>query len=189
MALPFIALAAVIGASVAHESTKSRYKDLEQLRHIAKENTDDLSVIKTPSDTYSSDTYVQPQPGSIVCCEVYNLFEHTGIWIDQDTIIELSNDGLVKAVSASRFLDERSGKNIFVACNARHQPIVLPGCESRALHSIFTYREYDVLENNCHRFTHYCLSGKDIKVSRFTRLNELLIDNVEQNIYWDKVKV
>jgi hypothetical protein len=189
MALPLIAFAAAVGTGVVHESTKTKYKNLEQLRLISQQDNKSLRVVKSPSDTYSSDVFVQPLPGSLVCCEVFNLFDHTGIWIDQDTIIELSHNGLVKAVSTSRFLDERSGKNIFVACNAKHQPIVIPECESRALNSVFTYREYDVLDNNCHRFAHFCLSGKDIKVSRFNRLNQLLIDMVEQNIYWDKVKV
>ena len=188
MALPLIAFAAAVGAGVVHESTKNKYKNLEQLRLI-NSNNKRLTVVKSPSDTYSSDVFVEPQPGSLVCCEVFNLFDHTGIWIDQDTIIELSNNGLVKAVSSHRFLDERSGKNIFVACNAKHQPIVLPNCEARALNSVFTYREYDLLENNCHRFAHYCLSGNDLKVARFGQLNQLLINMVKQNIYWDKVKV
>ena len=189
MALPLIVFAAAVGAGVAHESTKNKYKKIEQLRLISQEEKQALKVVKGPSDIYSSEDFVEPLPGSLVCCEVFNLFDHTGIWIDQDTIIELSHNGLVKAVSAERFLDERSGKNIFVACNAKHQPIVISGCESRALNNVFTYREYDLIDNNCHRFTHFCLSGHDIKVSRFARLNELLIDMVEQNIYWDKVKV
>ncbi|GHB74907.1 hypothetical protein GCM10008107_25570 [Psychrosphaera saromensis] len=189
MALPLIAIASVIGAGVAHESRKTKYKNLEQLRLSKATNSKNLTVVKSPSDNYSSDSYAEPLPGSLVCCEVFNLFDHSGIWIDQDTIIELSSNGLVKAVSANRFLADRSGENIFVACNAKHQPIIVEGCEDRAVNSVFTYREYDVLENNCHRFAYYCLSNKDVKVSRFARLNELLITMVEQNIYWDKVKV
>ncbi len=195
MALPLIAIAAALGAGALHEHNKNKYKRLELDRRQPEkpsgyEQHNRLSdVIKSPSDMYCSDIKVKPLPGSIVCCEVFNLLEHTGIWLDEDTIIELSNNGLVKAVSASRFLSARSGKNIFVACDQYHQPIVQEGCEQRALNSVFTYRGYDVIENNCHRFTHYCLSNDDREVSRFSRLNQLLIQLVNQNIYWDKVKL
>lgn len=195
MALPLIAIAAALGAGALHEHNKNKYKRLELDRYLPEKQTGyDLQntlreVIKSPSDTYCSDILVKPLPGSIVCCEVFNLLEHTGIWIDEHTIIELSNNGLVKAVSAARFLNERSGKNIFVACDQHHQPIVIEGCEKRALNSVFTYRGYDVIENNCHRFTHFCLSNDDREVSRFSRLNQILIQLVNQNIYWDKVKL
>ena len=43
----------------------------------------------------SSRRYVKPKMGSIVCCEIYQELEHTGVWIADDVIIELSNNGLV----------------------------------------------------------------------------------------------
>ena len=189
MALPIIAAGIALGAAVLHENTKSHYKKIERQRYKSDLFSDTKhEVKKMPSDTYSSNTRVVPKTGSLVCCEVYNVLEHTGIWIDNETIIELSNNGLIKAVSAHRFLTERSGKEIFVACDSSHQPIVLPGAAERAANRLYTFREYDLINNNCHRFSHYCLTGRDIKISRFSTLNNLIADKVRHHIYWDKVK-
>jgi len=188
MALPLVVAGIALGAAVLHESTKKHYKNLEINRKNSNpSDLDDNRVMKAPSDQYSRGHYIEPLPGSIVCCEVFNFLDHTGVWIDRETIIELSNNGLVKAVSAQRFLDERSGDNIFVACDHRHKPIVIDGCADRAISQIYSYREYDLIENNCHRFVNYCLTGNDVKISRFSSLNDQLLNVVEHNIYWDKV--
>lgn len=187
MALPVIA-AIALGVAALHESNKAQYKRIEQDR-LKDDSGSSLTVAKSPSDYYSSHTNVMPTPGSIVCCEVFNLLDHTGIWIDQDTIIELSDSGLVKSVSCQRFMEERSGKNLFVACNHQHEPIVIDGCESRAIQSVFSYREYDVINNNCHRFVNYCLTGVDSELTLFSSLNSQLANLSGRNIYWDKVKI
>ncbi|NVK25507.1 MAG: hypothetical protein HWE10_11310 [Gammaproteobacteria bacterium] len=209
MALPLIA-AIIAGATAIHQSNKSHYKKIEHKRKydslsdssfgeqkirsshftsIRNEAKYMPKVRKLPSDTYSNGLTVIPEAGSIVCCEVYGMFDHTGIWLDDETIIELSNSGLVKAVSSQRFLQERSGKNLFVACNNLHKPIVISGCEQRAVSNLFSYREYDVIDNNCHRFVNFCLSGRDIELTTFANLNKQLAKLSGQNIYWDKVKV
>lgn len=185
MALPIVA-AVALGAAVYHEAKKSHYKKLESERSSGVKDSRN-SVKKSPSDSYSSNIKVRPVAGSIVCCEVYGVLDHTGIWIDQDTIVELSNNGLVKAVSTQRFLDERSGDNIFIACDNRHQPIVIPEAIERAISSVFTYRGYDVIENNCHRFVNYCLTGTEQELTRFQSLNDSLFKLSGKNIYWDKV--
>ena len=189
MALPIIA-AVIAGVAVLHETNKKHYQRIEKKRssHQTRE-FDKTGVKKLPSDTYSSNTFVTPMPGSIVCCEVYNMLDHTGIWIDENSIIELSNSGLVKAVSTQRFLDERSGENMFVACDDQHVPIIIDGCEQRAINQIFSYREYDVINNNCHRFVNSCLSGQDIELTTFATLNKQLAKLSQKNIYWDKVNV
>ena len=191
MALPLIA-AIIVGATAIHQSNKSHYRKIEHKRRFDNANSDlatKLDVCKMPSDTYSSNTFVTPQAGSIVCCEVYSALDHTGIWIHDETIVELSNSGLVKAVSAQRFLKERSGEHLFVACDNAHIPIVIEGCDQRAINNLFSYREYDVITNNCHRFVNYCVSGRDSELTTFANLNKQLAIQSSKNIYWDKVKV
>lgn len=95
----------------------------------------------------------------------------------------------MKAVSAHRFLEERSGDNIFVACDSEHQPIVIEAVIERAISSVFTYRGYDVIDNNCHRFVNYCISGEEHEITRFQSLNEAIFTHCGKNIYWDKVKI
>ncbi len=187
MALPIIA-AVALGAAVYHETKKSHYKRLEAERFSS--TKDEKNVVKkSPSDNYASNIHVAPEAGSVVCCEVYGVLDHTGIWIDSDTIVELGNNGLVKAVSVERFLAERSGDNIFVACDHNHKAIVIPNAEQRAINEVFSYRGYDVIHNNCHRFVNYCLTGKERELTRFQSLNDSIFEISGKNIYWDKVKV
>lgn len=191
MALPLIAVGAVLASALVHEKNKKHYKRLDEKRYNTN-NSSTPKLVKEPSDTYgvhSTSKEVKPTIGSIVCCEVYNFVDHTGIWIDQNTIIELSNSGLVKAVSAERFLEERSGENMFVACDNRHQPIVIDGTAERAVNSVYTFREYDVINNNCHKFVTYCLTGQEHSISRFASLNKMLCEVANSNIYWDKAKI
>lgn len=189
MALPLIAAGLALGAAALHESTKNHYRNLELNRkNDDYSNISHSSISKTPSDTYDKGRTVAPVFGSIVCCEVYNCVDHTGIWIDRDTIIELSENGLVKAVSYERFLDDRSGDNMFVACDKKHNPIVIAGIGERAIANVYTYRDYDVIENNCHRFVHFCLTESDKKITRFKSLNEALSLQAGKTIFWDRVK-
>lgn len=187
MALPIIA-AVMLGAAVYHETKKSHYEKVERKRKDTQFDRKNV-VKKSPSDNYASNIRVTPEAGSIVCCGVYGVLDHTGIWIDRDTIIELSNSGLVKAVSAERFLNERSGDNIFVACDHEHKPIVVKETIERAINTVFTYRGYDVFENNCHRFVHYCITGEEREITRFQSLNDAIFKLRDKNIYWDKVKI
>lgn len=188
MGFPLI-LGCALGAAVIHELKKSSYNDIEHKRNFSSDGLTEARMKKAPSDQYGVYREVTPKPGSIVCCEVYGMLDHTGVWIDENTIVELSNSGLVKAVSANRFLKERSGKNIFVACDNHHQPIVLPKVEQRAIDMVFSYREYDVIENNCHRFVNHCIVGRDEELTRFQSLNKTIANKAQQNIYWDKVKL
>lgn len=186
MALPLIALAVVAGTAI-HQSQKRHYRKVEDKRRFAAYDKKSAAK-KDPSDTYSSHVAVEPKPGSVVCCEVFGMLDHTGIWIDKDTIVELSENGLVKAVSSERFLQERSGEHIYVACDRHHQPIIIPGAEQRAINSVFSYREYHLINNNCHRFVLDCLTGSNDKITRFQSLNEQLANLINDNIYWDKAK-
>ena len=114
-----------------------------------------------------SDVPVAPKNGAVVCCEVYNVLDHTGIWVD-DRIIELNGNGLVRAISPERFLAERSGEHIFIACDEFAEPLVTHCTEERAISHIYEYRNYDLLKNNCHRFVWEMVTGKELSAGAGT---------------------
>lgn len=120
-----------------------------------------------------SQTKVTPINGAVVCCEIYGVLDHTGIWLD-DGIVELSGNGLVRAISPQRFLDERSGNTIYVACDSKSNVLVQPDAAERTVAQIYSYRNYDVMTNNCHHFVWEMHSGQQTKVGRFGQLNEAL---------------
>ncbi|MDC8831237.1 hypothetical protein [Alteromonas gilva] len=126
---------------------------------------------------------VEPLEGAVVCCGIYGLFEHTGIWV-ADHIVELHGSGLVKAISPQRFLTDRSGASIYIACNAQLQPLVQEGASQRAIQRIFTYINYSALSRNCHRFTAECITGLPSDVCSFSDLNAALSRAFKTPVSW-----
>ncbi|RDV27406.1 hypothetical protein DXV75_05075 [Alteromonas aestuariivivens] len=131
---------------------------------------------------------VQPKNGSVVCCGIYEVFQHTGIWVD-DQIIELKGNGLVRAVSPRRFLADRSGNRIYVACDGNLRPLVDEQAITRSVGQVFSYSEYHVWSNNCHRFVFSCISGKKQPVTRFGELNEKMYRHFGTVVHWQPVPV
>lgn len=141
-------------------------------------------------DNYPGESLLRVKPvnGAIVCCGIYGVFDHTGIWYDGD-IIELHGSGLVKAVGQERFLHQRSGSQIFVACNEQHLPLASEGCDLRAINQVFQYIDYDPIHNNCHRFSLACVSGIDQECISFYDFNQKLSKHFKQNIRWQPIIV
>ncbi len=130
---------------------------------------------------------VEPVNGAIVCCGIYEVFQHTGIWVD-DNIVELKGNGLIRAISPQRFLAERSGNCIYIACDNQMTPLVDTSAASRALSQVFQYSDYDVIKNNCHRFVAQAISGRRVQVTRFGELNAFLYQQFQSEVYWQPLK-
>jgi hypothetical protein len=141
------------------------------------------SVASLPGN---SEMQVKPVNGAIVTCGIYGLFEHTGIWVDGN-ILELKGNGLIRGISPNRFLQERSGEFIYIACDKNHTPLVDADAAERAISRLFTYSEYDVIKNNCHKFVWYCISGEDVSLTRFSDLNAKIAERFSTIIHWHQV--
>jgi len=128
---------------------------------------------------------ILPLDGCIVSCGVFGVFDHCGIWND-GTIIELRGNGLIRGISPERFLSQRSGEDIFVACDARQQPLVAPGTQRRALDQLYQYSEYDLFSNNCHKFVWQCISDTNEPLTRFAELKHKMAAHFDSEITWQK---
>ncbi|MEW9799544.1 hypothetical protein [Alteromonas sp. CYL-A6] len=131
---------------------------------------------------------VTPVDGALVCCGIYEIFQHTGIWVDNH-IVELNGNGLVRAISPGRFLSQRSGSRIYVACHTTLQPMVDDAAARRAMEKVFQYQDYDVISNNCHRFSLACITGRTQPVTRFASLNEAIRDHFQDVIHWQPASI
>ena len=192
MALPLILLGAgLVGAAVAAGEANKKNRMADQLRLLHEDGEPHLDgdegVAKLPSEVLTSNFSCQPVPGAVVCCSVFSAFDHTGVWIDDNLIVELHGTGLIKGVTPKRFLQNRSGNQMFVACDSKGNPLVVEGSAERSAEHIFDYRDYDLVKNNCYRFTWYCVSGEDKKVTRFSQFNQLLAQKHGKKVYWDKL--
>lgn len=133
-------------------------------------------------------TVVMPEDGAVVCCGIYEVFQHTGIWLDGQ-VVELKGNGLIRAISPQRFLQDRSGNRIYVACNAAHGPLVDEQCITRMLPRLYEYSEYDLISNNCHRFVNQCVTGLSARITRFAELNGSLSAHFGTRLHWQPIRL
>lgn len=151
---------------------------------IAESHRDSGLVVKHyPGE---SDNAVTPINGAVVCCGIFGVFDHTGIWLD-GSIIELKGNGLIRGISPERFIHNRSGEQIYVACGKDDQPLIDPTTAARAAERLYQYSEYHVIENNCHRFVWNCVSGRNEKLTRFSELNDVLSRYFDTRVSWHSI--
>ncbi len=126
-------------------------------------------------------------PGALLVCEIFHLFEHTGIYIGDGQIVELQGTGLVRSVSVARFMQNRSGEELLVACDEWGRPVASSAAAERAISQIFTYQDYDLIRNNCHRFCCNCYSGRHWPVTSFFDLRQVLEQQLGHRLRFEKV--
>lgn len=194
MALPFVLLGLAAGAALAHENAKKYHERLDLRRSAGEVPSHRIDGI----NVYNPRVYMKDVvPGSIVCCEVYNELDHTGIWISKDIIVELSNSGLVRAVSAERFINGSSGSSVFIATDKTGNAIVIDKLAEVALESVYDYRKYKLLKYNCHTFMAECITkslnssdksnNKNNDIIYFKDLNKVIQSAANEHVYWDKL--
>lgn len=192
MVLPLLWFgAATISAIAVKGLSDDRQKQQNQRKYTYKtqtldDNAEHGSVTATyPSDFFNTSQIVKPKVGAIVCCGIGGIFDHTGIWVDDDTIIEMDGQGLIKPVSSKRFTAQRSGKNIFIACDSKAIPLASEDAARRAVEQIFQHKEYDIFANNCHQFIWQCFLPEANPLTTFKELNQRIAIYFNRKIYWD----
>ncbi|MBF7072896.1 hypothetical protein ISG33_05720 [Glaciecola sp. MH2013] len=142
-------------------------------------------VAQLPGD---SNKRVSPKNGAVVCCGIYGVLDHTGIWVDGN-IYELSGAGLIRCISPQRFLQNRSGDTIYLACDQSYLPLANEQIAERCINSLYQVREYDLLDNNCHKFVMEMLLGREVAITSFSELNQALSNLYLSTISWHQLKM
>ena len=110
---------------------------------------------------------VVPTEGSIVCCMLAGVADHSGVYVGNGRIIHRINEdgGYLAETSPREFLERLDGWNaavtIFVACKGKN-PTGSRKIADRAREALNDPRHegYNLITKNCHQFCHYCLTGK-----------------------------
>ncbi|MFC4699289.1 hypothetical protein ACFO4O_03840 [Glaciecola siphonariae] len=144
--------------------------------HLREQNI----VSRLPGDCNSA---IVPVNGSIVTCGIYEVLDHTGIWVDGN-IYELNGSGLVRCVSPKRFIENRSGDDIYVACNMLDTPLSESASVERAKSQLYSLYKYHLLRQNCHKFVAEMIAGYPCEVTSFSDLNEFLSEYFSSPIDW-----
>jgi hypothetical protein len=139
-----------------------------------------------PTDMFYTEQLVKPEVGAIVCCGIGGILEHSGIWIGDNTIVEVDGNGLIKAVSVQRFTQTRSGDGIFIACDSLGRPLVSELAAQKAIEQIYQVINYHLFNNNCHQFIWQCFQADVKSITTFKALSLNMAKFFDRVIYWDK---
>ncbi|MDR2523436.1 MAG: lecithin retinol acyltransferase family protein [Synergistaceae bacterium] len=108
---------------------------------------------------------VVPVKGSIVYCDLW-IFEHSGVYVGDDTIIHRDGRGYLAAVQAREFRDRLDRMNtalcVYVSCR-EGRAVGRAQTAEKALNSLNdpSCQGYDLVTNNCHQFCQFCLTGAE----------------------------
>lgn len=113
---------------------------------------------------------VQPRIGSVLKVSL-PLVDHTGIYIGDNEIVEVTNIddvATVQIVSAEEFIEgpglARIGAFIYVACkqdkNGKCIAFGSKDIAERAKACVGQTSPYNIAFNNCHMFVEYCITGR-----------------------------
>lgn len=127
---------------------------------------------------------VKPRNGSIVCCGIYGVLDHSGIWVDGN-IYELSGEGLIRCISPSRFLGNRSGRTIYVACDTFNKALANPAVCDIVKSQLYSMLEYNLFKQNCHKFVAELYAGYELDITSFSDLNTYLSQYFNTPIRWN----
>lgn len=116
--------------------------------------------------------------GSLVCCRLAAIADHTGIYIGRGRIIHRDGDGYLAEVSPEEFLARLEGRNnadtIYIATKAGH-PLGGAYASQAARKALRDpkMQGYNLFFKNCHQFSYWCLTGERI-LPTFTNLEVAL---------------
>lgn len=106
-------------------------------------------------------TNVSPKPGCIVKCGLNVDWEHTGVYVNDDKIVELTGNGKIRKISPGEFLNyssSRTGASIYIACDKENENVLHNyAIAKRAEKKVGSVRDYNVFLDNCHQFTAGCI--------------------------------
>lgn len=128
-------------------------------------------------------------PGSIVACDLAGSWDHIGIYIGRNRIVERNGNGEIKKVSISEFMDSsvvRTGVSLFIACS-NGKPISSPEISRRAKAIIGRESGYCLITNNCHKLAAFCATGVRHDITTFNSLSSVLQKSFG-SVEWRSVK-
>jgi len=84
--------------------------------------------------------------------------EHSGIYIGNNEIVHLNGDGCIEVVNPKGFMANTTAVNIYVSCKGNYVSN-LQYVADNAIQMLGSYRNYNVLIDNCHQFVSGCMTG------------------------------
>ena len=162
---------------------KEMKNDMKELGNIFEAVGDALAgslASRTRRNAGEKRLIAPPPPGTPLLVSLALVLEHTGIYLGDNKVAELQDDGFVKTVSLTDFINGdtapfplRNGTRIFAACDARsRKPLGAAAVAkmARRLSDEAYYAGYDLIQSNCHLFVAACAAGMKPDDEAFEKL-------------------
>jgi len=134
------------------------------------------------------------KPGAILMCSLaFSAAEHTGIYLGDGNVAELKGSGEVRSINIYEFINStevRTGVSAFAACDINGNIFISKEASKNAKSTLGDYREYNLVTNNCHKYTAGCLTGNFENVFVTFTLLESLIKVMFQSFFirWRRIE-
>lgn len=128
---------------------------------------------------------VAPVKGCILKCDLGVLLEHTGVYIGDGKIVGLNRHSQIKIENEHSFFPPGTNPEshrIYAACYGdTDEPLMSTAVARRAKKKVDQQTPYNVLFNNCHRFTTGCITGNfENDVVSFAQLEDVILTHQEE---------
>ena len=155
-------------------------KDLGNILESVADAISDSMASRTRRNAGAKRLIAPPPPGTPLLVSLALALEHTGVYLGDNKVAELQDDGFVKTVSLTDFINGdtapfplRNGTRIFAACDARsRKPLGTAAVAkmARRLSDEAYYAGYNLIQSNCHLFVAACAAGMKPNDEAFTKL-------------------
>ncbi len=106
---------------------------------------------------------VYPLMGSILYIDMaFGFADHSGVYVGNGQVVELSGEGVVQKVSVAEFMDTPAPVNTAMSVYVSSHNGVGVGSSAvaqRALDMVGSWRDYNLILDNCHQFCSGCITG------------------------------
>ena len=128
---------------------------------------------------------VSPVKGCILKCDLGVLLEHTGLYIGKGKIVSLNRHSQIRIEDEHSFFPPGTNPDsnrIYAACYGNTGEVLSSSAIARrAGKKVDEETPYNVLFNNCHRFTAGCITGNfENEVVSFSQLEDVIFAHQEE---------
>ena len=128
---------------------------------------------------------VSPVKGCILKCNLGGVLEHTGLYIGNGKIVSLNRHSQIRIEDEQSFFPpgtNPASNRIYTACYGNTGEVLSStAIMRRAKKKIDKETPYNVLFNNCHRFTTGCITGNfENDVVSFSQLEDVIFAHQEE---------
>ncbi len=106
---------------------------------------------------------VYPCIGSILYIDMaFGFADHTGVYVGNGQVVELSGEGIVQKVPVDGFMNTPALVNSAISIYVSSHEGAAVGSSvvaQRALDMVGSWRDYNLILDNCHQFCSGCVTG------------------------------